>query len=317
MNRDLKIDGLKFIMIFCVVLGHLKFNDYGIHISKMLFSFHMPVFVFLSGYLTSLSPDWGKRWMWIKQTLCIYAVAQVLHIILGLCLHHQLSLHFYQHLSIKDLICPEYTLWYLICLVYWRISVWTVFRSMDDILLLALSLMLAIISGFVPLDYEFSFQRAFAFFPVFVLGLLFKKHDGLSFLEKVPSVIALFLLVAGLLVARQLPAYLPAIHYTDSHDLVLRCLQTLMGIVLCLCIIRLSRFGFTERFAEYGKYTLWIYLGHSYLTRINVIERFLHHYFGIERTIWGALIICTFYCILFIMAARLFYSTKNRRLQSI
>ena len=53
MNRDLRLDGLKFIMIFLVVLGHLRFIDYGISVGKMIYSFHMPVFVFLSGYFTS------------------------------------------------------------------------------------------------------------------------------------------------------------------------------------------------------------------------------------------------------------------------
>lgn len=46
MERDAKIDGLKFILIFFVVLGHLQYKDYGIELNKMIYSFHMPVFVF-------------------------------------------------------------------------------------------------------------------------------------------------------------------------------------------------------------------------------------------------------------------------------
>lgn len=31
--RDLRYDGLKFMMMFCVVLGHLGYNDYGLDIN--------------------------------------------------------------------------------------------------------------------------------------------------------------------------------------------------------------------------------------------------------------------------------------------
>ena len=43
MERDLHIDGLKFLMIFLVVLGHLSYEDYGLEINKMVYSFHMPI----------------------------------------------------------------------------------------------------------------------------------------------------------------------------------------------------------------------------------------------------------------------------------
>lgn len=54
MERDLRLDGLKFFLIFLVVLGHLHFNDYGIWIGYYIYSFHMPVFVLLSGFFRLL-----------------------------------------------------------------------------------------------------------------------------------------------------------------------------------------------------------------------------------------------------------------------
>ena len=61
--RDLKLDGLKFIMIFLVVLGHLSYNDWGMETGLLIYSFHMPVFVFLSGYFTSRSTDAARQAM--------------------------------------------------------------------------------------------------------------------------------------------------------------------------------------------------------------------------------------------------------------
>ena len=87
-SRDLRFDGLKFLLIFLVVLGHLTFKDYGVGVKSMIYSFHMPVFVFLSGYFTSFSSDKEKKIKWIKETVVILIVAhiaqKVLLILMGL-----------------------------------------------------------------------------------------------------------------------------------------------------------------------------------------------------------------------------------------
>lgn len=44
---------------------------------------------------------------------------------------------------------------------------------------------------------------------------------------------------------------------------------TTIGVVLCISIIRLSRIKFIERFAPWGKYTLWVYVGHPFLIIIQ------------------------------------------------
>ena len=83
-SRDAKIDGLKFLMIYCVVLAHIRYNDYGLELNKMIYAFHMPVFIFLSGYLTSLKATMEKRLSWCKHTLIIYVFAQIFHLLLAL-----------------------------------------------------------------------------------------------------------------------------------------------------------------------------------------------------------------------------------------
>lgn len=56
MNRELFIDGLKGWAIFLVILGHvLQYNYGGLESSvlyRMIYSFHMPLFFFLSGYVS-------------------------------------------------------------------------------------------------------------------------------------------------------------------------------------------------------------------------------------------------------------------------
>lgn len=60
MKRDAKLDYMKGILIFLVVYGHCMYwlsNDktprWNLYIPQLIFTFHMPLFVFLSGYFFS------------------------------------------------------------------------------------------------------------------------------------------------------------------------------------------------------------------------------------------------------------------------
>ena len=303
MDRDRRIDGLKFILIFCVVLGHLSYQDYGLHLSRMIYSFHMPAFVFLSGYLTPQSPSPEKQKRWVIQTCCIFFIAQALHLGLNLILHEQIGIH-----SLFD---PAFALWYLVCLFYWRVASWTIFRGCNDIYLILTSLALAFLSGFIPIDHTFSFQRAFAFLPYFSLGLLFRDKDILPKIEKIPWIMALILMLGGMLLSRYLPVYQPKYHYFSISDLFMRMIQTLLGIIICMCVIRLSRTFKLEYFASLGRYSLWIYIGHTFLVRSNVLETILSSRWGVSVSIGGALAIALLYCLLFAGMAHYFFFIKK------
>lgn len=284
MNRDLKIDGLKSLMIFLVVLGHIHgYNDYGLNVTRIIFSFHMPVFVFISGFLTPLHPSKEKKMAWLKHTFFIYLFAQIAHVVLGCILGKDLSW--------RMIICPEYALWYLLCLIYWRISVWTIFENKNDIFLLGCSVFLALLSCFVPLDSEFSFQRAFAFYPFFILGLVFKKRGLMSRMEKIHIWYAVIVLLIGLVIAYFLPwKYMPKNHCVSWMSLFARFVQSFLALCLCLSIIRLSRTRIFEKLAFGGQYTLWIYIGHTYLIRI------FDNYFSIKLDLIGAIIMALLIC---------------------
>ena len=214
----------------------------------------------------------------------------------------------YSILSWKVLISPELALWYLVCLMYWRIAVWRVFRKLDDILLLICSFLLMMISGFIPIDHDFAFQRAFSFFPYFVLGIVFKKRHLIEQLDHIPIVGAIIAIVFGLVIARDLPIYMPKYHYENYQQLILRVIQTGLGLCLCVLIIRASRIRFVEKFAKYGEHTLWIFIGHTYLITIG---QKAFPYFGIRISIFSALLLSLLYCAAFILIAE--YVNKRER----
>ena len=316
-SRDLQFDGLKFLLVFLVVLGHLTFKDYGIGVKRMIFSFHMPVFVFLSGYFTSLSSDKERHMAWIKRTFIIFIVAHISQCLLKILVGYAFSringssFSFSSELKWDALICPGYALWYLVCLLYWRIAIWMISEKMNDIHLFIASCVTVIIAGFIPLDHEFSFQRAFAFSPFFMLGIVFKRRNLIKELERIPFLCAVLGLVVGLLFSRELPTYLPVYHYVTWKKLVLRLVQTSLGLFLCLMVIRVSRCKFTEYFAKYGSKTLWIYIGHTYLI---ILGRRLFPYWGVSFNLFTAILLAILYCSFFIILARLHDRLKERNL---
>lgn len=175
MDRDLRLDGLKFFLIFLVVLGHLKYGDHGLRINLLIYSFHMPVFVFLSGYFTSNNPSSDKIKAWFKHTIVLYILSQIAHILLSFFLNNPITW--------KVLIEPQLALWYLVCLMYWRFFSWFIFKNVSSLGLIVISFLFLILCGFVPINHEFSFQRTFAFLPYFIIGFLFRRNNIMSYLD--------------------------------------------------------------------------------------------------------------------------------------
>lgn len=305
--RDLRYDGLKFLMMYCVVLGHLGYNDYGLDINKIIYAFHMPVFVFLSGYFTSIDANRNKRIKWLKKTFVIYIFAQltlyllrnILDCFVGRLEGYSVSVSL---LSWDIIVIPELALWYLVCLVYWRVFMWEFFNVINDLLLLTISLVLALVIGFIPVDEAFAFQRAFAFFPFFVLGAIFKNRDLIKQLERWPMGFTALAFSLGLIASTFLPTYLPILHYTNWHQLVWRMLQTMLGLCLCLLIVRLSRCKFIEWFGHYGEHTMWIYIGHIYFI---ILGWKLFPHFGITLNLITAVLLAIIYCVFLIFLSRL------------
>ena len=52
-QRDYKMDNIRFFLIFCVLLGHfleLFVGAFSSDLYKIIYSFHMPAFLFLTGF---------------------------------------------------------------------------------------------------------------------------------------------------------------------------------------------------------------------------------------------------------------------------
>lgn len=279
MARDEKIDGIKALLIFAMVLGHMSYLDYGIGISRMIYSFHMPAFVFLSGYFTSLKIDRHKMIKWVLVSLSVYFIAQwaqcLYSALVPFILHGKLGVvHIKEVLGLN----PRFSLWYLLSLVFWRVGMAIIGHKLSDRLLITLSIIALVVGGIFPIDNQLSFQRTLAFSPFFVMGYLFKKNNISAKFDQIPLSVSFIIIPATLLYSRYLPTFVPSRQYAAliPYEIILRLFQSLIALLLTSNIINVLCSFPIEKLSRWGRFTLWIYIGHAIpITFQNkVVERF-------------------------------------------
>lgn len=134
-----------------MIIGHCfeevnMMGGYGL-VRALIYSFHMPCFVFLSGYFTKAPIDIRKS---IVNYLMPYFLFNTLYSIIT------------QHSVIVDLFTPQYIYWYLLSLFFWRLGV-IVVREMKYVG--AIAILIAIYIGMVGgADRFLSISRTIAFF---------------------------------------------------------------------------------------------------------------------------------------------------------
>lgn len=168
MKRDLTIDTLKGFLVLLVIFGHLigslKVSG-GEAIWNLIYTFHMPLFVLISGYLSK------REKLNIATILKPLLVFQLINVLTLYVLGHEFT---YTYVLI-----PYWTLWYLLSLVFWRI----ILKYTPDSLLnrpnvyLSITIIAALMIGVIlPYGRILSIQRTITFFPYFLMGYYFRTN---------------------------------------------------------------------------------------------------------------------------------------------
>ena len=172
-TREYQYDNLRFLLIALVVLGHLleiagefphKETLYAV-----IYSFHMPAFLFLSGMFARFD-----RSKWIFGMALPYLVLQWLYTAFVEKLGDP-----WVHVQFSR---PYWILWYLFVLAIYTLllPVYDAPSPTGRWLMVAASVALALLAGFDrSIDYQWSASRLIAFQPWFLLGYYFRRVDGL------------------------------------------------------------------------------------------------------------------------------------------
>ncbi|MED4312880.1 acyltransferase family protein [Heyndrickxia coagulans] len=168
-KRNSYFDNAKFILIYLVVLGHLispfKTEDnFLFTLYTVIFLFHMPAFILISGYFSKGYRNKGHISKSFKKILVPYFIFQCIY-----------SVYYYytgeeSHLTVNFLE-PHWTLWFLLSLFFWNLMLHLFARF--HFFGLAAAAALGIGIGYWDEAGSFlSLSRTFVFFPYFLLGFL-------------------------------------------------------------------------------------------------------------------------------------------------
>lgn len=200
-TRDYSLDNIRFFLIFSVVFAHflevcVPFTG-SQDIYLFIYTFHMPVFIFLFGYNIKYSPARIiYRW-------CIpYAVFQSIYI-------------FFQRFLYNASIAIQYTtpywlLWYMVVCIFYQLLL-PLYDSEDpyrQLLSLLCTFILALYIGFEgSVGYYMSLSRFFVFQPWFLLGYYCKKNGIVESLTAHRKIRFTIFLVSMLIILLFAPHY--------------------------------------------------------------------------------------------------------------
>lgn len=165
-ERNYQIENLKIILIFCVIFGHLlETLEGGYGLYKIIYSFHMPMFLFLNGWLAPRNYA-SKKTMF--KLVYPYVLFQVLYQLFHAYVINEGSEEFCVQFS-----TPYWLLWYLLSLIFYYLLIPAIATESRKYAVAALvgTVILALVIGFDnTIGYYMSLSRTFVFLPFFVFG---------------------------------------------------------------------------------------------------------------------------------------------------
>lgn len=278
-KRDLYWDSLKFYLIFLVVLGHflelhlLQHSD-GRVLYNMIYLFHMPLFVFISGRF-SVVRDRSKYlkgiWRLAKLFLLFHGFQFLIFWLTGL------------ESNILHIFSTTFAMWYLLSLVWWRIMLYYIpekWMMEHRGHLLSASVFIALVVGLVPLSKQLAFQATWSYLPFFLLGYFSKDVDMKAMLHRIPYWVAMTVIVGSFVVVylwfnKPLhDLYFSTTYWASGvwhlkERILTRPVLMVVATILGCCVMRVS--PTVKWLAKFGQATLYIYLGHIFV-RLLVIK---------------------------------------------
>ncbi len=168
-ERDPWLDNTKMVLVTLVVVGHswalLPDNHFNNWVYDFLYFWHVPAFVFLSGYL-SRTFEWTQRHL-----------TSLLYVLVVPYLIFEPALYYYRLWLGEEVgwvlyLQPHWTMWYLPALFCWRLMTPVLKRHW---LFLPVSVLISLAAGLWDPEW-FGLPRILGLLPFFVLGLHLKPR---------------------------------------------------------------------------------------------------------------------------------------------
>lgn len=182
---------------------------------------------------------------------------------------------FESKLSLRYLIVPYWLMWYLFSLLLWRlfkILIIDKLPSVKPMIWIVFSMVVAIVSGFIPLTYHFAFQRTCTFLPFFVMGLFTPKglFARLKTMNKpIPILILIIIVITVICIKEDFSAVIGSSQCYPFYGepKIISCIYRLVFIAAA-CLMGVSAIALCPNsafMASQGKLSLVYYLYHGFL----------------------------------------------------
>lgn len=184
--RNEKMDNVKAILILLVVIGHFVENaakQTGVTKSIFLFiySFHMPLFIFVSGYFcVNTVKDKNRTWKKVQTFLLYYLALKILIFIVQAVMRGSASFHLLEENGIP---------WYLFVMAIYYPVVYSI-RNLNKKHILIIAFVLGIMVGYDKSIGDYLvLSRAIVYFPFFLLGWMCSEaRIGEKYEKKIESI---------------------------------------------------------------------------------------------------------------------------------
>jgi fucose 4-O-acetylase-like acetyltransferase len=194
-TRDPFFDNAKFLAIILVVVGHaiepLRDTREAHALYLFLYTFHMPVFIVITGYFSrNFTFTTGKARKLITNLVVPYVIFETAYSV------------FRWGVGGKpfaiSLLSPVWLTWFLMAVFFWRLStpVWQQLRWP-----IPTAILIALMSGMNDLPSTFEMHRTLGLLPFFVIGLMLRPEHFEMLRRASVRMTAAAVLAAGLLVA--------------------------------------------------------------------------------------------------------------------
>lgn len=278
-ERNQYFDNLKGFLIILVIIGNsLELANpevVNVHfLILLLYVFHMPLFVFLSGYFSKLSKRTTKQK--VEKSIKLYVGAQVFYTAFNFFILGRES-------TKLRILMPQWTLWYLLSMVFWYIISDYVKDYKKWIIW---SIIIAMLAGLdSSIGTSGSSSRTLFFLPFFIGGMAFKEEyiDVLR-ANKVKIAIGSILTIVVLWFLNEatpielLFEYTKYTWYFDRpwFPMFLRGFHYISAIVVGMGILVFMPSKSTK-LSKVGKYSLIMYLTHSGIAEIFISYKLLKY----------------------------------------
>ncbi|WP_379133311.1 acyltransferase family protein [Paenibacillus sp. sgz500958] len=245
-----------------------------------IFSFHMPLFVLVTGYFAKKSLHGSAGRKLLMQIALQYILFQSLYSTLDVTIFHVNGIH-------HSFFSPYLLLWFLASHAFWRLLMLGM-NKWKPLSQMAFAVVCGVAVGYLQLDgVWFSISRTFVYLPFFVAGYHFSfsafTRLYTKWIKGIAVAASLFLFVLLMVLGSELPlgwlfgsmTFMQLGHhewYAGLYRLAIYALQLTAGLAFLGWVPMRS-----SRMTDWGKRTLYVFLLHGFIVRLAAVSGLYTH----------------------------------------